>query len=219
MKEIHSTDFGLMGEHMMRAFMGQLERDVHKLETEILPWTGADLIAEAMRLTKKVDAIFRGTMISAWRVTPTRTGVLIGNEAPHAHAIEYGRLPGPIDRQAILEWTRVKLYGLPPQQDRSAIPGAANRTPLRGAVLLKVKRIGASATERGAIKKYRKQVMTKGGRADLENEAYQAAQTIADHIEKNGTQPRFILRDAMNVVPKKLRAYVRKNLPAVDVPF
>ena len=216
---INSTDIGLMGDHLARAFMEQLERDVVKLRTEILPWTGAELIAEAVRLTKVVDAIFRGTMISAWRITPTNLGCIVGNEAPHAKAIEYGRLPGPIDRQAILEWTRVKLYGLPPKMDRSALPGAGNRTPMKGAVLLKVKRIGASASERAAIKKYRKQVTTKGGRADLENEAYQAAQNIADHIEKNGTEPRFILRDAMKVVPKRLRAFVRKNLPAVDVPF
>lgn len=217
--EIHSTDIGLMGEHLMRALMGQLERDVEKIQGDIFAWTGADLIAEAVRLTKKVDAIFRGTMISAWRVTPARLGLVVGNEAPHARAIEYGRMPGPVDRLAILEWTRVKLFGLPPQQDRSRLPGAASRTPMKGAVLLKIKRIGASAGERGAIKKYRQQVMTKGGRADLESEAYQAAQNIADHIEQNGTEPRFILRDAMRIVPKRLRAYARKNLPAVEVPF
>jgi len=219
MKEIHSTDIGLMGEHLMRALMGQLERDVEKISGDIFAWTGADLIAEAVRLTKKVDAIFRGTMISAWRVTPTRLGLVVGNEAPHARAIEYGRMPGPVDRMAILEWTRVKLFGLPPQQDRTRLPGTVHRTPMRGAVLLKVKRIGASATERGAIKKYRQQVMTPGGRADLEAEAYQAAQNIADHIEQNGTEPRFILRDSMRVVPKRLRAYARKNLPATEVPF
>lgn len=217
--EIHSTDIGLMGEHLMRALMGQLERDVEKIQGDIFAWTGADLIAEAVRLTKKVDAIFRGTMISAWRVTPARLGLVVGNEAPHARAIEYGRMPGPVDRLAILEWTRVKLFGLPPQQDRSRLPGAASRTPMKGAVLLKIKRIGVSAGERGAIKKYRQQVMTKGGRADLESEAYQAAQNIADHIEQNGTEPRFILRDAMRIVPKRLRAYARKNLPAVEAPF
>ena len=216
---INAEDIGTMGDHLGRVMVAQLERDVAKLTTEILPWTGADLIAEAVKLTKKVDAIFRGTMISAWRITPTRLGCVVGNEAPHAKAIEYGRLPGPVDRQAILEWTRVKLFGLPPRMDRTALPGAAHRTPLKGAVLLKVRRIGASASERGAIKRYRQQVRTPDGRADLENEAYRAAQNIADHIEKNGTQPRFILRDAMKIVPRRLKAYVRKNLPAVDVPF
>lgn len=206
--------FDDVGLNLARVLIGQLERDEAKLRGDISVWTAEAIIARAVKETKMLDAIYRGSMISSWRITKEADGVTFGNLAPWAKAIEYGRLPGPVNQADIIEWTRVKLFGLPPRHDRSRLRSSPGAGALRPSVRLRVKRVGASRTERAAMKANR-----NANVSDLEAEAYRAGVAIAASIEKKGTEPRFILRTAMKVGPRAFRALAKKNLPTVDVPF
>ena len=220
-KEVDVGDFANIIDGLQQTALVQIEHDAEALETQILAWAAVAVAERAQRYTRAVDAIYRASMINAWRVVAAPGGVDLVNTVPWSAAIEYGRHPGPADFGAIHEWTRVKLFGLPPRL-------SANSSPIRppgsvrvryGRPLPQPRRVGSSRGERGAMKANRSRLATAAGVVELEDEAHTAAINIHRHIEENGTEPLFILRDAMVAAGREILRIARKNLPWEDTPF
>lgn len=139
---------------------------------------------------------------------------------PYAGAVEFGRPPGPVAFEPILEWTRVKLFGLPRRKAVGPIPWGGV-TPLEGIRRrgTGVKRLARSRSERSA------RAANRGADPDqLEGEAFAAAKRIRDKLAEEGTEPTFYMRDSLPKGVGAINRWVRKYLPATvgtveEVPF
>lgn len=107
--------------------------------------------------TAKKGAFNYGTYRSAWFATPMdrggSTGVLVGNKAPYAGVVEYGRRKGAKQppREPIARWAQRK-FGMPYSEAKQvafAISRAIKRNGIKGRYVL---------TSAGTTKKF-KQIM------------------------------------------------------------
>lgn len=94
--------------------------------------------------TANTGAFNYGTYRSAWFATPmqrgSKTGVLVGNKAPYAGVVEYGRRKGSKrpPREPIARWAQRK-FGIPyPEAKRAAfaIARAISRNGIQGRFVL-----------------------------------------------------------------------------------
>lgn len=219
--DVDVGDFAHIIDGLEQTALAQLENDAEMLETQILAWAAVAVAERAQRLTRAVDAVYRGSMINAWRVVAAPGGVDLVNTVPWSRAIEFGRDPGPADFGAIHEWVRVKLFGLPPR-----LSANSSRVSFAGPVSVRIagrlpqpRRVGTSRSEKSAMRANASRLRTAEGVVELEDEAHRAAIAIHRAIEERGTQPYFILRDAMLIAGRSILRIARKNLPATHIPF
>lgn len=211
-------DFGMA--NLGRALMNQLRRDVAALRGDGMEAAAAAIAKDAERNIVTLDAVYTGRLAEAFGTVPQADGLDLVNAMPYAADVEYGRAPGPVSSSAILEWTRVKLFGLPRRVPVGPIPwGRAKPLPGIRRRAAGVRRVTRSRQERFARKSNRGQDV-----AALEAEAAQAAERITERLRETGTAPTFFFREAHAKGPKAIGAFVRKYLPArvaaaSDLPF
>lgn len=211
-------DFGMA--NLGRALMNQLRRDVAALRGDGMEAAATAIAKEAERNIVTLDAVYTGRLAEAFGTVPQPDGLTLVNAMPYAADVEYGRAPGPVNGAAILEWTRVKLFGLPRRVPVGPVPwGRAKPLPGIRRRAAGVRRVTRSRQERFARRSNRGQDV-----AALEAEAARAAQRITEKLRETGTQPTFFFRDAHAKGPKAIGAFVRKYLPArvaaaSDIPF
>lgn len=218
---VHYSDAGDFGMGLLGwVIMRDLHRDVKALKTDGMKEAAGAIADAAERSLKRVDRVFTGRLASAFGYVQQPDGADVVNVMPYADAVEYGRPPGPVAFGPILEWTRVKLFGLPRRVAVGSIPwGSA--IPLTGLKLTAgtIRRAVRSRQERSA------RAANRGADpAELEAEAAQAARNIHRKLETEGTEPTFFMRDSQAKGVQALNRWVRKYLPAVvgtaaEVPF
>lgn len=214
----NDNDFGMSV--LGWVIMDQLRRDVKALKTDGMKEAATAIAISAERILKAIDRVYTGRLAGAFGVEQQPDGLDLVNVMPYADAVEYGRQPGPVAFGPILEWTRVKLFGLPRREAVGPIPwGSA--TPLEGIKRrgAGVKRLARSRAERSA------RAANRGGDiAALESEAFAVAKRIRDNLAEKGTEPTFFMRDSMPKGVSAINRWVRKYLPAAvgtveEVPF
>lgn len=199
-------NFGDFGARLLhQVMMRQVEADVAAFKDDGFKFCAARMAKESEQRLVALDHVYTGRLAQAFATVDQRDGILFVNVMPYAGDIEHGRPPGPVDFDAILEWTRVKLFGLPRRHNVGPIP-------FNGATPVKMKsRTLRSRAERTARASARGQ-----DRGALEAEAAQAAKRIAAKLESTGTEPVMFFRDAHIAAPRHLTAWVRKNLPVAQ---
>ena len=218
---VHYSDRGDFGMGTLAwLIMGDLRRDVKALKTDGVKEAAGAIADSAERILKKTDRVYTGRLASAFGYVQQPDGADVVNVMPYADAVEYGRPPGPVAFAPILEWTRVKLFGLPRRVAVGSIPwGSA--VPLTGLKL-------TSGTIRRAVRSRQERSARAANRASdpgaLEAEAAQAARNIHRKLEEKGTEPTFFMRNSQHNGVRALNRWVRKYLPAVvgtagEVPF
>lgn len=214
------TDFDFGMANLGRALMNQLRRDVAALRGDGMEAAAGAIAKDAERNLVVVDKVYTGRLAEAFGTVPQSDGLDLVNAMPYAADVEYGRSPGPVDGDAILEWTRVKLFGLPRRLPVGPIPwGRAKPLPGLRRRAANVRRMTRSRQERAARKANRGEDV-----ASLEAEAASAAERITKKLRETGTEPTFFFREAHAKGPKAIAAFVRKYLPArvavaSDIPF
>lgn len=205
-------------EDMMAAWgrlaMEQCQRDVKAIRDLGFPHTAEKVALRAQKETRKLDKVFRGAFLQGWAWESMARGGALVNVAPHAGSVEFGTPPGTsVSLGAILEWTRVKLYGLPPRVPQPALRFGSARPLTRGNVPF-VQRTIRSRSERAARRRNRSM-----DRTAMEEEAYNVARGVVAAIRERGVAPTFIFRNALQGAPADLARWVRKNLPYPLVSF
>jgi len=113
-RRIRASDFGRLVREKLRRDQKELRRAAIDACSQAVP----ELVAATDRAGLSDTDTFR----NGWSVQPLSGGAEIGNDAPHADAIEYGRRPGrpgpPI--APIRGWVARKIAPPPEQLDRVA---------------------------------------------------------------------------------------------------
>ena len=111
---IRAQDYG----RIVRRRLKRDRTEIRKAAAE----TAAQAVAELVEATDRAGLVDRGEFRNGWRNQRTPTGGKVGNEAPHAQAIEEGRRPnrpGP-PLAPIRRWVERKIQPPPEQLDRIA---------------------------------------------------------------------------------------------------
>lgn len=202
-----STDFGM--QNLGEWLMAQLRRDVAALRGDGMVAAGQAIAKDAERTLVTTDTVYTGRLAEAFGVERLPDGVLLVNAMPYAAEVEFGRPPGPVDGAAILEWTRVKLFGLPRRVVVAPIRWG-RATPLPGfrRRAAGVRKVTRSRQER-ASRRRNAAVNTE----QLEAEAAAAAKRITENLREHGTAPVPFFKPAHAQGAKAIGRFVRRYLP------
>lgn len=204
-----SMAFGDFGADAMRKWlMEQVRADVAAIKDAGFKFLAAQMALDCERRLISLDKVYTGRLAQAFGTVRDPDGLLFVNVMPYAGEIEHGRPPGPVNAADILEWTRVKLFGLPPRVKVGPIPfGAA--TPVKA----KIRTIRSKA-QRKAMRARREAGSLS--RDEMEAEAFAAAKRITAKLTEKGTEPTLYFRDAHIGAGKHIGKWVRKNLPVAS---
>lgn len=93
----------------------RMAQDREIVRTRILPDVAAQMEAYAVDETVARDKADRGRFAAGWSSRPTADGAQVGNDAPHAPIVEYGRRPNrgmPRRSRGLIEsWVRRRMEG------------------------------------------------------------------------------------------------------------
>lgn len=113
-RRIRASDFG-------RLIRAKLRRDKKKLQAAALDACNR-AIPELIAATERAGLTDTNAFRDGWSAQPTSDGAKVGNDAPHADAIEYGRRPGrpgpPI--APIRTWVERKIAPPPEELEQVA---------------------------------------------------------------------------------------------------
>lgn len=196
-----------------RLMMEQVRRDAKAIRDVGFRVVAGKVVNRAQKETRSLDKVFHGTFLQGWGWEETARGGDLINAAPHAARVEFGTPPGSdVSFSAILEWTRVKLYGLPRRKPAPAI-NFGRATPITRGGAIFTQRVIRSRMERAARRGVR------GDRSEMEDEADRAARNIHRAIRERGVAPSFIFRNALQRAPDDFGRWVKQNLPYPRIDF
>lgn len=204
-----NMSFGDFGADAMRKWlMEQVRADVAAIKDAGFKFLAAEMARDCERRLVYLDKVYTGRLAQAFGTFWRPDGLLFVNVMPYAAEIEHGRPPGPVNYAAILEWTRVKLFGLPPRVKVGPIP-FGHAQPVKAKI-----RTIRSRAQRAAMRARREPGSLS--RDEMEAEASAAARRIAAKLAEKGTEPTLYFRDAHMAAGKYLGRWVRKNLPVAS---
>lgn len=174
-------------------------------------------VRDVVKATNDANLVDLGAYKLAWSAAPLPTGAELGNSAPYAPVIEYGRRPGragpPI--MPIYEWVQRKFRGAVVAEFRAAkalATAALVASARRGGSTMTTAAARRFVTQQFGRERYRKPEIGPRRQSMVDARLWHIAQVIRQRIHDKGTRPHRILFGQLPALRRRFTAAVKRQL-------